>query len=328
MYRTKTFIGILFLALSIILVNCEKKPVEKLEKAKSLISQMKIQEVPKYAPEKYEMAINYYEKADNLIREKEYNKATLQLNNCISTANSALITAENEKQMQAAADQREADSTVIYTDTTQTAQEKTEEKQSTDTTKTEQEKVQDKYHTVVAGECLTELAQKYYGSTKYWRRIYNANDDILPNPHFIRAGQELKIPPLEIKEGRKQTSLADGKYLVKKGETLWSIAEKLIPSEDINHWNLIYQLNKDKILNPNLVYAGTLLKIPDLSDYDYEPGDSVYIVQKGDNLWSISHRLTRLDPDNTYDVREIYQLNADVLYNINTIYPGQLLKLR
>ncbi len=328
MCRTKTFIGILFLALSIILVNCEKKPVEKLEKAKSLISQMKIQEVPKYAPEKYEMALNYFEKANNLIREKEYNKATLQLNNCISTANSALITAENEKQMLAVADQKEADSTVIYTDTTQTEQKKTEEKEGADTAKTEQEKVQAKYHTVVAGECLTELAQKYYGSTKYWRRIYNANDDILPNPHFIRAGQELKIPALEFKEGRKQASLTDGKYMVKKGETLWSIAEKHIPAEDINHWNLLYQLNKDKIINPNLVYAGTLLRIPDLSDYDFEPGDSVYIVQKGDNLWSVSDRLTRLDPDNTYDVREIYKLNADVLYDINTIYPGQLLKLR
>ena len=331
MYKAKFYIGILFLTLSIILVNCEKKPIEKLEKAKSLISQMKIQEAPKYAPEKYEMAINYFEKAQNYIRKNEYNKATLQLNNCISTANSALITAENEKEILAAAEETVADSTVIYTDTTQTETQQ-EIEQADKTAPPAQEKQQVRYHTVISGECLTELAQKYYGSTKYWKKIYNANDAILPNPHIIRAGQELRIPTMESEKGQMQKretmAITEGQYSVKKGETLWEIAAKLYPNKKINYWNLIYQVNKDKIINPNLIYAGTELEIPNLADYEFSPGDSVYIVQKGDNLWSISNRLSQLDPANNYDFQEIYMLNVDVLYDTNTIYPGQLLKLR
>jgi nucleoid-associated protein YgaU len=52
-------------------------------------------------------------------------------------------------------------------------------------------------HTVVAGETLSQIALKHYKSAAEvdWRRIYEANKDIIGNnPGMIKAGMVLKIP--------------------------------------------------------------------------------------------------------------------------------------
>ena len=52
-------------------------------------------------------------------------------------------------------------------------------------------------HTVVAGDTLSGIALKYYGSaTKdMWMVIYNANKAIIgDDPNRIKPGQVLKIP--------------------------------------------------------------------------------------------------------------------------------------
>jgi nucleoid-associated protein YgaU len=50
-------------------------------------------------------------------------------------------------------------------------------------------------HTVAAGESLSLIAQKYYGSQADWPRIYQANKAIIgDDPNRIRVGQKLKIP--------------------------------------------------------------------------------------------------------------------------------------
>jgi nucleoid-associated protein YgaU len=54
-------------------------------------------------------------------------------------------------------------------------------------------------HTVVAGETLSDIALKYYGSAvkdKYMK-IYEANKAVIgDNPNVIKPGQVLKIPEL------------------------------------------------------------------------------------------------------------------------------------
>ncbi len=53
-------------------------------------------------------------------------------------------------------------------------------------------------HTVVSGDTLSGIAQKYYGSQANWKKIYEANKDVIgDNPNLIRAGQILKIPKLD-----------------------------------------------------------------------------------------------------------------------------------
>ena len=49
-------------------------------------------------------------------------------------------------------------------------------------------------HTVVAGDNLSKIAKKFYGDANKWKRIFEANRDILKNPDLIHPGQVLKIP--------------------------------------------------------------------------------------------------------------------------------------
>lgn len=50
-------------------------------------------------------------------------------------------------------------------------------------------------HTVRAGESLSKISRKVYGSSKHWRLIFDANRDQIDNPDLIQIGQVLNIPP-------------------------------------------------------------------------------------------------------------------------------------
>lgn len=49
-------------------------------------------------------------------------------------------------------------------------------------------------YTVVSGDSLSKIAKSIYGDANKWRKIYEANTDIIKNPDMIRPGQVLKIP--------------------------------------------------------------------------------------------------------------------------------------
>lgn len=49
-------------------------------------------------------------------------------------------------------------------------------------------------HIVVRGDNLSKLSRIYYGSSSLWKRIYEANKDIIKNPNLIFVGQEFVIP--------------------------------------------------------------------------------------------------------------------------------------
>ncbi len=81
------------------------------------------------------------------------------------------------------------------------------------------------YHRVQNGETLATIAKKYHTTTQ---RIARANS--INRKYFIRAGQRLKIPLSGGSVDNAFTAKADvssnGKYRVKKGDTLWIIAKK------------------------------------------------------------------------------------------------------
>jgi nucleoid-associated protein YgaU len=144
----------------------------------------------------------------------------------------------------------------------------------------------------------------------------------LKNPNLILPGQTLKIPSI-----RTKVVLKENEYQVKKGETLWSIAENLYPDSEINHWNTLYRENKSKISNPNLLKSGTILTVPNLNQFAYTPGDTTYLVKKGDSFWSIAQMINNLEPSKIVTWQEIYQLNGDLVTDANTIYPDNLIHL-
>jgi len=49
-------------------------------------------------------------------------------------------------------------------------------------------------YTVRKNETLQKISQKFYGTTKRWLKIYDANRDVLKGPNKIYPGQVLRIP--------------------------------------------------------------------------------------------------------------------------------------
>ena len=51
-----------------------------------------------------------------------------------------------------------------------------------------------KTYVVQKGDSLSKIAKHEYGNANEWRRIFEANKDILKDPDVILPGQTLKIP--------------------------------------------------------------------------------------------------------------------------------------
>ncbi len=74
-----------------------------------------------------------------------------------------------------------------------------------------------------------------------------------------RVGKKsLKLKPKKLYPVKKIGKL----YEVKKGESLWRISGQKDVYNDPSKWKKIYEANKNKIANPNVVYPGQRLVIP------------------------------------------------------------------
>lgn len=116
-------------------------------------------------------------------------------------------------------------------------------------------------YTVRPGDTLSGIAQRAYGngSQPYWMALYISNDNIIgDNPNVIRPGEKLFIPPI-------MNSPSTGSlYVVKPGDTLFAIAERVGGGEEVQPWvDTLYSINKRVIgNNPNLIHPGQVLVIP------------------------------------------------------------------
>jgi nucleoid-associated protein YgaU len=54
--------------------------------------------------------------------------------------------------------------------------------------------VQATIYTVKSGDSLSKIAQQHYGDSTKWRKIFDANKDIIKDPNLIHPGQKLNIP--------------------------------------------------------------------------------------------------------------------------------------
>ena len=49
-------------------------------------------------------------------------------------------------------------------------------------------------YTVVKGDSLSKIAKDQYGDANKWRKIYEANKDLIKDPDLIHPGQSFRIP--------------------------------------------------------------------------------------------------------------------------------------
>ena len=113
-------------------------------------------------------------------------------------------------------------------------------------------------HTVQANENLWKLAIAYYQDGYQWSKIAEANN--LVNPDLLFVDQELTIPQIEVsqKESQIGETISGEKYIVKTGDSLWTIA--LRAYGDAYKWTEIAEANN--LVNPNLIHAGNEFILP------------------------------------------------------------------
>lgn len=143
-------------------------------------------------------------------------------------------------------------------------------------------------YTVKAGDTLKSIAKKFYGRSGKWKKIYDANKDVIPESKKLKKGMTLQIPALN--------------YTVKEGDDIKSIAKKYFGAA--SKWKLIYRINKDVIPSSRQLEAGTRLVLP------VPVVCAVYTVKKEDNLGKIA--LKYYGKENRW--RKIFQANRDKIY--------------
>ena len=47
---------------------------------------------------------------------------------------------------------------------------------------------------VQSGDSLSKIAKKFYGDAASWKKIFEANRDVVKNPDLIQPGWKLQIP--------------------------------------------------------------------------------------------------------------------------------------
>lgn len=82
-----------------------------------------------------------------------------------------------------------------------------------------------------------------------------AADKKVPDFSDVRSGSSSTAP------GSRPASPSRRTYTVVAGDSLSKIAKRTYG--DANRWRAIYELNKDIIKNPDLIYPGQVFTLPD-----------------------------------------------------------------
>lgn len=115
---------------------------------------------------------------------------------------------------------------------------------------------------VKKGDYLSKIAKEKLGTGSKWTEIAKLNN--LKNPNRLSAGQELKIPAAAVVASTEKVTVPAGGqvYKVVRGDSLWKIA--VATYGDGYQWSKIWQENKTKIRNPDLLAVGMTIQLPQL----------------------------------------------------------------
>lgn len=143
----------------------------------------------------------------------------------------------------------------------------------------EPSKISSDYYIVQKGDTLWSIASKFDLTVSKLKELNNLTDNM------ITVGQKLFINNNGKSEDIQEKTST---YIVKKGDTLYSIAKLYSTTVD--------KLKKINNLNSNTLQIGQKLQVPSADK------TTVYYVQKGDTLYSISRKFNTT-------VTEIINLN-------------------
>lgn len=144
------------------------------------------------------------------------------------------------------------------------------------------------------------------------------------------AGNSVNLVPTVPTEVSQQDFII---YIVERNDSLWKIAVKFYGEG--NSWRKIYEDNKAVIRSPGRLYAGQrlMIRLPGVTAAPSEETvtaaativtqENIYVVQKGDMLWSIAAGV--YGDGKLWTV--IYEANKDVIKNPECIRAGQVLNI-
>ncbi|AXE37285.1 LysM peptidoglycan-binding domain-containing protein [Acidipropionibacterium virtanenii] len=121
-------------------------------------------------------------------------------------------------------------------------------------------------HVVGPSDSLWSLARQSYGDPTRWRRIAAANPGI--DPAALPVGDTIRIPadarptsPADARGSSPADAPADPRTVtVARGDTLSGLARSHLGDPD--RWTEIYQLNRDRIADPDAIDVGWILRLP------------------------------------------------------------------
>jgi membrane-bound lytic murein transglycosylase D len=186
-------------------------------------------------------------------------------------------------------------------------------------------KFQFKTHVVKKGDTLSGIAKRYRVDLDPILEINR-----LKKTTRLSIGMNLLIPvPQDEKRMTATHKLSNGDnqegepnefvYTIKKGDTLWSIANEMaVNIGALSRWNNLHP-EKKLIPGDKLKIKVSKAFLPDENSARMGGKEIIYIVKEGDTLWDIAQKY-----DLTLaDIRDWNQLNGG-----DRIYPADRLKLR
>jgi len=131
------------------------------------------------------------------------------------------------------------------------------------------------YYKVQSNDNLFKIAKKHYGDGQKWKKIFEANRDIMPDSNSLYIDQLLLIPDVSVENRPKESFITQVRgrldnersknvdtHTVKAGDTLYRIAEEYY--DDPNVWTKILEANKNTLEDAGSLKKGQVLIIPNL----------------------------------------------------------------